>query len=105
MRGRATPRACRSTARYPAGLLPYMESPCGPLVPLILWEIVLRAARHAVLIRAVEDFRRRLEVAVRERWRGRRRPFQRGRFPGVRADRLPFPDAPEEIEDERNLEQ
>src|SRR5262249_46976980 len=38
-------------------------------------------------------------------WRRRRGPFQGGRFPRIVVDFLSVPDAPEEIDDERNLSQ
>ena len=75
------------------------------LLLLVLWQEVLRATGHAVFVRPVVHLRRHLEIAVRERRRRRRRPLERGGLPRVRSHWLALEDAPEEIEDERNLEQ
>src|SRR5271163_3989971 len=74
------------------------------LVRLVLWCEIAALAGDAVLIRAAKDFQRLVKVAVRRR--GRRLPFESGCIPRiVRSDFLAPIDAPEEIDDERNLRQ
>src|SRR5450432_1008640 len=62
---------------------------------------ILRPARQAVFVgSAIGDWRGE-EISV---WRRRRRgPLQGGRFPRIDPDLLTVPNAPEEIDDERNL--
>src|SRR4029453_14071225 len=73
------------------------------LLRLVLRPEVLRRSRNAVLIGPAVRCRRAEEIAVRRRRGGR--PLNRRPLPPVISDFLPFPDAPEEIEDEGKLKQ
>src|SRR4029079_9226349 len=64
---------------------------------------VLGRARNAVLVRPAVRFWGRCEITVRGR--RRRRPLECRGLPRILPGLLPLPDAPEEIEDERNLEE
>src|SRR5207253_1017761 len=75
------------------------------LVPLILRKVVLRAPRHTVFIRSVEHLRRHVKISVGEGRRRGRGPVERRRAPRVRPGRLAALDAPEEIDDEEQLEE
>ena len=59
------------------------------------------ASWQAVLVGAAIRDGRRNEISVRRR--RRRGPLQRGRFPRIVVHLLAAPDAPEEINDERDL--
>src|SRR4030095_9573218 len=70
---------------------------------IVLHRVIAPASRKAVFIRPAIRDRRRDKVAV---WRrGGGRPFQRGRFPRIVVYLFPVADAPEKINDEKNLRQ
>src|SRR5438874_5667043 len=68
---------------------------------LILHREVAFATRQAVFVRAAICDWRGEEISVRRR--RRRSPFERRRFPRIVVHFFAVPDAPEEIDDERNL--
>ena len=73
-------------------------------VRFVLRSEILVVHRARCIRKAAMDLRRLGEIAVRRR--RRRLPFQGGRIPRiVRLDLLAVLDAPEEIDDERNLRQ
>src|SRR3989304_4758765 len=66
--------------------------------------VIFGLSRNAIFIGTTIHHRRGDEVSMR--WWCGCCPLQRGRFPWIiGSDLLPFPDTPEEVEDERNLRQ
>src|SRR4051812_49008531 len=119
MRGTTRSRSSRSTGQCPAGWILCKEFPCalhehrfrfcrlgapvsfGGFNRFILHREVLGRARQAVIVRtAISDW---LFDEVAMRRRRRREPLEGGRLPRIVTHFLAVPDAPEEIDDERNL--
>ena len=71
------------------------------LYRFVLHRVIAFAPRKAIFVRAAISDRRSDKVSVRRR--RRRSPLQRGRFPRIVVHFFAVLDAPEEINDERNL--
>src|ERR1035441_5021575 len=101
MPGRAKCRPWRCISRCRDAVELCRGYPCS--IGFVLRREILGVAGHAIFIRPTIHFGGLVEIAVRRRRWGL--PFQGRGLPGiVRARRLSVVDAPEQIDDEGNLD-